>query len=78
MCSRARAIRDSDLEGKNARFVTPPDLVALVEWADKVPACLPAEHLEIRITIVGEQTRRADITAYGKRYEEILRQLPSV
>jgi len=22
--------------GKNARFVTPPDLVALVEWADKV------------------------------------------
>jgi len=33
---RARAVRDSDLQGKNARFVTPPDLVALVEWADKV------------------------------------------
>jgi hypothetical protein len=35
-CSRARAVRDSDLDSKNARFVTPPDLVALVEWADKV------------------------------------------
>jgi hypothetical protein len=35
-CSRARAIRDTDLEGKNARFVTPPDLVALIESADKI------------------------------------------
>ena len=34
--TRARAVRDDDLEGKNARFVTPPNLVALVEWADKV------------------------------------------
>ena len=29
-------VDDTDLEGKNARFVTPPDLVALVVWADKV------------------------------------------
>jgi predicted peroxiredoxin len=35
-CSRARAVRDTDLDGKNARFVTPPDLVALAEWADKI------------------------------------------
>jgi hypothetical protein len=28
--------REIDLDGKNARFVTPPDLVALVEWAEKV------------------------------------------
>ena len=31
-----RAVHEDDLEGKNARFVTPQDLVALVEWADKV------------------------------------------
>jgi hypothetical protein len=31
----SRAVRDTGLYGKNARFVTPPDLVALVEWADK-------------------------------------------
>lgn len=35
-CLRARAVRDDDQEGKNARFVTPPNLVALVKWADKV------------------------------------------
>src|SRR5476651_1756126 len=29
--------------------------VCLVEWADKVPSCLPRERLEIRITITGEQ-----------------------
>ena len=32
----ARAVIEADLSGKNAKFVTPPDLVALVEWADKV------------------------------------------
>ena len=34
--SNYNLVRDTDLTGKNARFVTPPDLVALVEWADKV------------------------------------------
>jgi hypothetical protein len=37
--SMAPAICESslgNLEGKNARFVTPPDLVELVEWADKI------------------------------------------
>ncbi|MBI3823416.1 MAG: tRNA (adenosine(37)-N6)-threonylcarbamoyltransferase complex ATPase subunit type 1 TsaE [Planctomycetes bacterium] len=46
--------------------------VCLVEWADKVPACLPAERLEIRITITGEQSRRFDVTALGARYEAIV------
>ncbi|MGK0168655.1 MAG: hypothetical protein ACI9W2_000372 [Gammaproteobacteria bacterium] len=27
---------DADLSGKNAKFVTPPDLVALVAWTNKV------------------------------------------
>src|SRR5271155_2724089 len=29
------------------------DGVCLIEWADKVPTCLPNERLEIRITITG-------------------------
>ena len=33
---QAGTVRDTYLEFKNARFVTPPDLVALVAWADKV------------------------------------------
>lgn len=42
--------------------------VCLVEWADKVPTCLPAERLEIRITITGEQSRRFEIVGAGERY----------
>jgi len=49
--------------------------VSVIEWADKVPACLPTEHLEIRITIRGEESRRIDITAYGARNEAVLRGL---
>ncbi len=49
--------------------------VCLVEWADKVPACLPAERLEIRISILGESSRRFEFTALGGRNVELLNQL---
>jgi tRNA threonylcarbamoyladenosine biosynthesis protein TsaE len=45
--------------------------VCLVEWADKVPTSLPAEHLEIRLTVTGEQSRRVEITGYGEKYQTI-------
>ena len=34
------------------------DGVTFVEWADRVAACLPADHLEIRCEAVGEMQRR--------------------
>jgi tRNA threonylcarbamoyladenosine biosynthesis protein TsaE len=42
--------------------------VCLVEWADKVPTCLPSERLEIRIMIKGEQSRRFEVVGIGERY----------
>ena len=51
------------------------DGVSLVEWADKVPSCLPAERLEIRIRTTGETARRFELTAHGARYEELVRQI---
>lgn len=48
------------------------DGVCLVEWADRVEACLPAEHLRVAIEIVGETARRFRIEARGTRYEAIL------
>jgi tRNA threonylcarbamoyladenosine biosynthesis protein TsaE len=45
--------------------------VCLIEWADKAPGCLPAERLEIRITITGEQSRRVEVAGIGARYESI-------
>jgi tRNA threonylcarbamoyladenosine biosynthesis protein TsaE len=48
------------------------DGVCLVEWADKVPTCLPRERLEIRITVTGEQSRRIEIVGIGERYREFV------
>ena len=49
--------------------------VCLVEWADRVGGCLPAEHLRIELTVTGETSRRATITAIGERYEVLVREL---
>ena len=46
------------------------DGVCLVEWADKVPTCLPRERLEIRITIIGEESRRFEIVGIGDSYRQ--------
>ncbi len=47
--------------------------VCLVEWADKVPTCMPAEQLEICITIIGETSRRLELTPRGERYAAVAR-----
>lgn len=52
--------------------------VSIVEWADKVPDCLPAERLEIRIVPTGETSRRFDVDAFGERYETMINQLSPV
>ncbi len=53
------------------------DGVSLVEWADKVPNCLPMEYLEVRIVPTGETSRRFELTAHGERYEQIIRSFTS-
>ena len=42
--------------------------VCLVEWADRVPDCLPAEHLRVTLHIIGKTSRRAELEAKGKTY----------
>jgi tRNA threonylcarbamoyladenosine biosynthesis protein TsaE len=48
------------------------DGVCLVEWADRVEPCLPAEHLRITLTITGPTSRRACLEARGPRCEQVL------
>ncbi len=48
------------------------DGVCLVEWADKVREVLPAEYLEIRIAITGEESRRIELIAHGDRYKALI------
>jgi tRNA threonylcarbamoyladenosine biosynthesis protein TsaE len=46
--------------------------VCLIEWADKVPSCLPAELLIIKMVVTGTESRRLEIEARGPRYEHLL------
>jgi tRNA threonylcarbamoyladenosine biosynthesis protein TsaE len=45
------------------------DGLVLVEWADRVPDCLPRDRLEIRIAVTGPTARRFEISASG-RFDE--------
>jgi tRNA threonylcarbamoyladenosine biosynthesis protein TsaE len=45
--------------------------IALVEWADRVERCLPAERLEIRIAVTGETRREFSVRAKGQSYESM-------
>ena len=49
--------------------------LTLVEWADRVEACLPRERIEIRIDVTGPNSRRFDITALGDRYAPVIERL---
>jgi tRNA threonylcarbamoyladenosine biosynthesis protein TsaE len=49
--------------------------VCLVEWADRVWACLPAEYLRISFHITGPTTRRLEIEAHGQPCERVVKSL---
>ncbi len=55
------------------------DGLVLIEWADRVAGSLPREYIEIRIEIrievTGVESRRFEIRAIGRRYEEVLGRL---
>jgi len=51
--------------------------ITLVEWADRVAACLPRDHLEVRIEVTGESSRRVELIAHGQSMAEALGRLQS-
>ncbi len=54
------------------------DGVCLIEWADRVAAVLPPEHLHIALVIRGLQRREARLTAVGQAYVAVLERLAAV
>lgn len=46
--------------------------LTLVEWADRVEACLPRERIEVEIEVTGENARRFTIRTTGQRYAALL------
>ena len=51
------------------------DGLVLIEWADRVAGSLPREYVEIRVEVTGVESRRFEIRAIGRRYEEVLGRL---
>lgn len=51
--------------------------VTFVEWADRVPACLPDDRLEIHCRATGQQEREFQITARGPSAARVLAALGS-
>jgi tRNA threonylcarbamoyladenosine biosynthesis protein TsaE len=45
----------------------------LVEWFDRFPDEGPAEHLELRLVVTGETTRRLDVHAFGEAHARLAR-----
>jgi len=50
--------------------------VAAVEWADRLPPGLLDDRLEICISILPDDSRQFDLSAYGQRSVDLLKKLP--
>lgn len=46
--------------------------VTMVEWAERIAPCLPAERLEIAIEVTGPTERRFQISAFGTVYAPVI------
>jgi tRNA threonylcarbamoyladenosine biosynthesis protein TsaE len=44
----------------------------VVEWAERIRAALPSDHLQVEMTYIDDQCRDLILSAHGSRYELIL------
>ena len=62
----------ADLEQIGAPEIFGGDGLSAVEWADRAPQVLPADHLEVRLEVTGERSRRLEFKARGPAAERWL------
>ena len=48
------------------------DGVSIIEWADKVPECLPEEYLKVTLIAVSENERTIEVCGCGDHYNKII------
>ncbi len=46
--------------------------VSIIEWANKVPGCLPEEYMRITLAPISKNERNIEICGYGDRYDEVI------
>jgi tRNA threonylcarbamoyladenosine biosynthesis protein TsaE len=64
----------ADVEDIGLRECLGGDGVAVIEWADKLAASLPAERLDVTLRHAGGDTRCIALHALGARYAQVLAQ----
>lgn len=69
---------DSDMEAIGCDEIFHSGGVSVIEWADKVQACLPPEHFIIEIKVKGESARAFSLQARGNRSKARLAELAAV
>lgn len=62
----------ADFDALGAEEQVYGDGVTLIEWADRVLAALPEDHLRIELELTGATSRRATLTATGPRHGVLL------
>jgi tRNA threonylcarbamoyladenosine biosynthesis protein TsaE len=62
----------ADLEAIGSADVFGGDGLSVVEWADRAPQALPPDHLEIRLEVIGDESRRLTFTARGPQAGRLL------
>lgn len=67
----------ADLEGIGARELLRGPGLTLVEWIDLLPEAAPADWLEIRLAVSGEDVREMSARAHGPRATGLLADLKS-
>ena len=60
---------DGNIEGLGIEEYFTKGGVVVIEWANTIKTHLPAERLDIRIKVAGENTRIFIVTPHGQRYE---------
>jgi tRNA threonylcarbamoyladenosine biosynthesis protein TsaE len=65
----------SELDALGASEFMSSGGVTVVEWADRVEAALPKEHLRVECRYAGETSRTYRFSARGKRFEALVRKL---
>ena len=62
-----RLDESSDLEGIGMdEFLTDPNVVSVVEWADRVPSVLKQAHVQVKLTRSGETDRTIEVYSHAK------------
>ncbi|OHB92904.1 MAG: tRNA (adenosine(37)-N6)-threonylcarbamoyltransferase complex ATPase subunit type 1 TsaE [Planctomycetes bacterium RIFCSPHIGHO2_12_42_15] len=52
--------------------------VSIIEWADRVPGCLPEEYLMITLTSISKNERCIEVQSCGKCYDDVIKTLVKV